>query len=189
MLEIKTQGIDELSRNFRQIEKKVSNHKVLYKRIGIKILKWVDDNFKAEGKEKKWDSLKPRTIAARRKGTSKILQDQGAKGLKGSFTFKVDNRSVRIGSDKFYSVFHEEGGKKTYPITPKKKMWLLFGVTPAERAHLAKGQGSKAEKNKAIFSKGVEHPPLPKRKMLPSKELGLKIAIEVTENFIKEAIK
>lgn len=186
MLSISTTGTDELTRHFRQIQKKVKNHKVLYKRIGIKILRYVNDNFKAEGKESKWKKLSKLTIQARRKKSSKILQDTGK--LKQSYTYKVGRRSVKIGSP-LKIAKHHEFGTKSYQIVPKKKKALLFGVNPAERARLAKKAGSKAEKGKAIFSKGVQHPGLVARPMLPSKELGLMMSIQVADGFVKEAIK
>jgi len=186
MLDIDVKGTDELARSFRQIQKKVSNHKVLYKRIGIKILKFVDDNFKAEGKENKWKELSKLTIQARRKKSSKILQDTGK--LKQSYAYQVGGRSVKIGSPLEIAKYHEFG-TKGYQIVPVKKKVLLFGVNPAERSHLAKGAGSKGEKGKAIFSRGVTHPGLVKRPMLPSKNLALMMSIQVADGFVKEAIK
>lgn len=133
MLSITTKGTDELTRNFRQMEKKVKNHKVLYKRIGIKLVKWIDDNFKAEGIEEKWAGLKPRTIARRRKGSSKILQDTG--GLRASYDYKVGSRSVKIGSGKDYAKHHEFGTKyiPKRPMLPSKPLALTIAIDVTQK--------------------------------------------------------
>jgi len=126
MLSISTRGTDELTKHFRQIEKKVKNHKVLYKRIGIKILKWVNDNFEAEGIEEKWDELKPQTIARRRKETFKILQDTGR--LKGSYTYQSGARKVTIGSAVDYAKYHEP----KRPMLPSKELALMMSIQIAD---------------------------------------------------------
>ena len=97
--------------------------KQLLEAIGNVHIRWVDKNFKAEGIEKRWKPLSPKTIARRRKGSSRILQDTGK--LKGSFNkgrsgnvHKIRGTEVSVGTNVVYASTHEHGRGKI----PKRKM-------------------------------------------------------------------
>lgn len=177
----------EIITNTKEAEKKLKqlsidlNVNELGKQIGLSFVDWIDENFKSQGSKggKKWKKLRPSTIAA--KGSSAVLQDKGA--LKRSFGYEVkstnNNVSVDVGSGlgnadgkrKPIASFHEYGTRANYPIVPKRKKALSFIVK--------KGKGGR------IARKGVVHPRLPKRPMLPSKEKGNTLAKKTMEAYIK----
>jgi phage gpG-like protein len=94
--------------------------------VGLRLMGWVDKNFKEEGTEEKWRPLSAKTIAKRRKNSNRILQDTGKlrmswTGAKGNPTVLGD--TVRVTSNVKYAPAHEFGTKKL----PKRRM------TPTDR--------------------------------------------------------
>lgn len=86
------------------------NVNVLLRAIALRQRKWIDDNFRGEGKLSVggWGPLKAATIARRRKGSSQILQDTGR--LKGSFdTLDIGDTYVVVGSRLRYAATHNFG--------------------------------------------------------------------------------
>jgi phage gpG-like protein len=86
------------------------------RRVGIWVLRWINDNFKTEGgKVGRWKKF--RYGGRFRKGkldtSAKLLQDTGR--LRASFDSKPNKKGVTIGSDLEYSKYHEEG-------VPKKRL-------------------------------------------------------------------
>jgi len=143
----------------------------MHRRIGIELVKWGQRNFKASGLEHKWKPLKRSTVAARRKGSSKPLQDTGR--LRQSFLhFRATESMVRWGSPmKIASYAHF--GTKAHEIKAKKKLFLKFtGVS-----------------GKPVFRKSVKHPGTPPRPLLPSNRLADRIAKTTIDGYIKEHIK
>jgi phage gpG-like protein len=134
--------------------------------IGLRQLKWIADNFRAAGLEEKWPPLAPSTVLGRRRGSSEILQDTGT--LRASFTARIRERSVVVGTNVFYAEFHEKG-TKPYVITVRSKK-----VLANKRAGL-------------FFGKRVDHPGLPRRPMLPRTPTGERLAREVIEAALERA--
>lgn len=107
----------------------------ILKAVGLRQLKWVDDNFRSDGGlVGGWKPLSPFTIMMRRNGSSKPLQDTGI--LRASFNPKKDSRAltiegntVKIGSAVPYASYHEFGTGPIYPIFKKalgvKDKWAL----------------------------------------------------------------
>lgn len=112
-----------------------------------------------------WKRLRPNTIAGRRRGSSKPLNNIGL--LRGSFIvggrsnihkFKGSD-SLTVGSSRQEAVWHNFGTKGPYTIRKKRKKSLRFAVagkTTAKR----KGGGY------WMFADEVTHPGLPARRML-----------------------
>lgn len=74
--------------------------------------RWVQKNFASQGGEHKnnfgpWKKLSLKTIAGRRKGSSKILQDTGR--LKNSFEFKASSKGAVLFTRVKYAKKHEFG--------------------------------------------------------------------------------
>lgn len=134
--------------------------------IGADQLKWVNDNFQKEGIESPWPVLSENTVAARRGASSKPLQDTGK--LRQSFNYSVSGNVVRIGSNLKIAPFHEHG-TSAYPIKPKSGRKLRFMTA-----------------NGPVFASKVNHPGIPQRKMLPTKNLTAKLAVQSIESTIQQ---
>lgn len=128
--------------------------RTLHQRWGTQGMNWVTLNFEQEGAltGSPWAKLKPSTIANRKHGGDRILQDKGAAGLKGSFVMKFDETQTIIGSPVFYSEFHETGRTGPWAIKPKNPDGVL---------------AFKGANGKTVFAKLVMHPGYPARSMLP----------------------
>lgn len=158
--------------------KKTLNKREYLKLVGTQLLRWVNENFKAEGLEKKWAPLSPNTIIGRRKEGrgAKILQDTG--GLRKSFIDKVSKQGqwVAVGTQDKKAQWHHFG-TKPYIIKPRTKKMLRFPVTAVDG-----GKGF-------AFARQVNHPGLPARPLVPSESRGREIAVEELKNYIKVITK
>lgn len=149
------------------------NPAALLKQIGLRQMKWVDDNFRSDGAlAGGWAQLSKNTIAGRRKGSSKPLQDSGI--LRASFTaggkgniFNIAGNEVTIGSAIPYASYHEEG-TGPYEIRPIRAKFLRFMTADGPR-----------------FAKVVHHPGIPKRKILPTVSQARDVSIALIEAKVK----
>ena len=92
-----------------QLSEAVKPESIL-KAIGLRTLKWINDNFEQEGKLSVggWQALKESTLARRRGGQGKILQDTGR--LRGSFEVLDYSAShIVVGSRLVYAATHNYG--------------------------------------------------------------------------------
>lgn len=121
MLEIKA----DLSKSKKLIAKLQAYMKpeAISKAIGLRLLRFIDQNFREEGKlidPSGWKPLKESTIARRRKGSSRILQDTG--NLKRSFDafgYVVGPGKVTVGTKTIYASTHQFGtAGKGIPARP-----------------------------------------------------------------------
>lgn len=142
--------------------------RVMLEVIGQDVLGWVADNFRREGIEKPWARLSPSTIASRRKGSSRILQDTGK--LRQSFTSRVSGNAVEVGTVNRVAPYHHFG-TRPYVIRPVRRKWLRF----------------KDETGATVFSRQVRHPGLSERRLIPSKHVTLRIAIKSIGAVLKQA--
>lgn len=125
-------GLGKVRNMFARIAKGASHRTELHMRYGIQALRWADKNFRDEGglTGSPWAKLSPSTIARRRKGSSRVLQDTGQ--LRQSYTMKFGEDNATVGTNKFYAVFHEKGvdpfeirrGERVYkhPGLPVRRM-------------------------------------------------------------------
>lgn len=142
--------------------------------IGLRLMGWVDANFKAEGIEVKWPKLSPNTIAGRRKASAAVLQDTGR--LRMSWTRAAGNPHiigdlVRITSNVRYAEYHEFG-TGPYVIKPKK---------PGGRLAFKAVGGMR-------FATKVNHPGLPKRQMTPSEQTARRLATQTLNAAIERML-
>ena len=189
--------------------KRILSKQALYDRIGIRIIQWIDQNFKEEGTEKKWTPLRASTIFARRKNSSKILQNTGR--LKQEVTHKASSQSVVIGwPTDSVAKYHHYGTPGPYEIRPKNKKALKFFMPPgagsvlqrhkkgtpnvglvsaaAARQSGLKMPAGKGKLQSVAFAQVVIHPGLPVRQLLPSLPLAKKLARMVVDDAIKEVV-
>jgi phage virion morphogenesis protein len=150
---------------------KAAERRRLLAAIGNRVLEWVNQNFREEGAEEKWEPLSPNTIAGRRGGGSgaKILRDTGR--LAQSFTSRVRGSVAIVGtSDKRASWHHL--GTDPYQIRPKTATALRFMT----------GGGP-------VFTRRVSHPGLPERPLLPSTALAGRLATQVVQAAIRKSVR
>lgn len=132
-----------------------------------------------------WKRLRPNTIVARRKGSSKPLNNIGL--LRGSFLvggrgniykFRGD-KSLTVGSSRQEAVFHNLGTRGPYTIKPTRKKMLRFAVA-----------GNTGNPRRAggfwMFAKEIRHPGLPMRRMLGvNKKQALRIEKKMKDHIDK----
>ena len=90
------------------------------KAIGMRQLGWINQNFQNEGSlVGGWKPLATSTIARRRKGSQRILQDTGR--LRASFDLfgmRITSESVTVGSTNSVAAYHEHGTNRL----PQRRM-------------------------------------------------------------------
>lgn len=134
--------------------------------IGLRGLRFVDENFRAGGLERPWKPLQPNTVAGRRRGSNKPLMNSGR--LRQSFVHKVSGGQVWVGTESQIAGYHEHG-TRPYTIKPKSAAALRFPVVGG-----------------FAFAKQVRHTGLPQRKMLPSAGKGAELATDVANAAVEQ---
>lgn len=165
--------------------------RTLTKLIGLRLLQWVNQNFRQGGAERPWAPLSPNTIAGRRRGRgaggAQMLRDTGH--MAQSFTpgapdslYEETDDFVRVGTADRKAAWHHFG-TAPYTITtkppdrrsrknPKRPGYLLI-MTP---------QGP-------IFRREVHHPGLPARPLLPSDPLARTLAEETLQAYVDQVAR
>ena len=162
----------------------------LHARYAVIASQWIDRNFQSQGAMAGgWRPLKPNTLANRRMGSGRILQNN--RFLQASFLPKWNENEAVVGSAVFYSKFHEEGVPHTWEITPKKGKYLWFKV--ATRFGVRTITRKSGRKLTLPFAEGhlirtekVTHPGLPQRRMLPREPDLLPQLLKTTLNYLLE---
>lgn len=164
-------GLRQFQDRLRSLSRGMGNRAELHRRLGIQALNWVDQNFRQEGAltGAPWRKLSANTVAGRRKGSSKVLQDTGQ--LRMGFNMRFDNASARVGSPSEIAP-HHEFGTRPYEIRPKNRTYLAFPAVsgqPLKKAFTFPSRERKFAKGTPfVFTKGpVHHPGLAQRRMLP----------------------
>lgn len=215
-MEIKAKGIPEVAQQMRQAIRGVQDRTKLHTHIGIKIGQWIDQNFKAEGLEKKWAPLAKSTLFGRRMAgrDAKILQNNGM--LRASHTYRATADRVIVGfPEKSTAEFHHFG-TNPYTIRPKKPDgFLMFfmppggigkgnnttlirrkGGTPkvgmvsaseARQRGLKKPAGRGGMQSVA-FRKEVHHPGLKARPLLPTQPLAESLVQKVVQEYLENTL-
>lgn len=164
-----------LKRKLKKLKDSVDSRELM-EAIGFRLIRWIGQNFRDEGTESPWKELSPNTIAARREGPkhgrgNRILQDRGA--LMQSFDqehaiFKVSVHRVYVGSNLKYAPAHQYGTEPRR-IIPRRGGLLKFITAGGWRS-----------------SKGVNHPGLPARPILPSDKTAKDLAVALIEAKLKQ---
>lgn len=159
----------------------------LVRTVGLAQQAWVNQNFKDEGTEEKWQALSENTKAARRgKGyLAKPLQDTGT--LRRSFVTEYSENEARTGSVMPLAFWHH-AGTKPYDIMAKPNgTWIKsrktrFGPLAFQ---VAKGYNVYTGFTKGwAFATKVRHPGLPARPLVPSAKAGLALAERVLKAYL-----
>ena len=201
----------------------------LFSRVGIAVIRWVDQNFQTGGgKVGGWKPLSELTIFGRRGGSSLPLSNTGK--LKQAVAFKAEPTEVRVGwAGELAKIarWQSEGTAGPYEIKPRFKKALAFPAPPlfalsagvgfyAKRVTIGKkgaatpratgiprvgittpvairAAGFKVPKGKGPIQafavvRGVMHPGLTPRRLLPTAEEAAAIAQPVVQDYIREAM-
>ena len=205
---VNVKGDEKLARHLRGIQWKMGKLKPVYKAWALETLKWIQENYKSEGRKlkgRKWRRLRPLTIQSRRQKSHKPLLDTGH--LLKQWNYQIKRWGVIIGNPSMIAKYHEEGTRGPYPIQPtgrpglyrREARALWFGVTPAQRRRGQQLGGrmewrvkskpyKKWRKAPGIFRKKVMHPGLPKRRQLPNKNEIMPELARVTEAWLKKVV-
>lgn len=165
---IKLTGERELQRKLLNVSKRIANTQKMYKVIGVFELKEIDRTFAKETHEgKPWKAHSPDTIEQRRTGKKSGVsgitgQVFGIKKLQDTGTLK---NSFNARATKHQVVIGAAAGKQN------KKTGVFVGQYAVNHE----------EGNRALG--------IPQRKMLPSKGRGLEIAVDVAEEYVRQAVK
>ena len=150
--------------------RRVFNERAFLRIVGARHLRFIDDNFRAQGLERAWRPLAASTRANPRRGVgAQILRDTGR--LAQSFVTRLRGRSVEVGTNVEYAVFHEEG-TRPYVIRPTRAKALRFFGPEGVR-----------------FARSVRHPGLPVRKLLPTQRTAEDLAGASIEATIRAAAR
>jgi phage gpG-like protein len=145
--------------------------------IGLRLMGWVDKNFKAQGLETKWPRLSPSTIMNRRGGGAGAQALMNTGRLRMSFVGgatgnpKIVGKSVSVTSNVSYAPYHEFG-TRPYTIKPRRSGGVLVFNTP---------RGT-------VFAREVHHPGIPKRRMTPSPGLARELALETMNAAVRKML-
>ena len=144
-LEIKVEIEDkEFQKYMRLMEKNASQLGPFFNKASMIMFRSFAQNFKEQGRPRHWTRLSPNTIAGRRKGSDKILQDTGrlrmstiARGTPGNL-YRQGKNYLKMGS-RLSIAPHHQYGTRPYDIVPRNAKALRFmtaqGIRYAMRVH------------------------------------------------------
>ncbi len=170
--QIDLKGLPQVQNLLQTYAKAAGGDTELYRRWGIQGLNWIDRNFRQEGAltGTPWAALKPNTIANRRRGSSRILQDTGQ--LKASYTMQFSDKETVLGTANKVAIYHQKG-TRAHTVKAKAGGVLAFKV---------------AGKKETVFAKEVRIPALPARPMLPKQSTTsfVQQLVQTAQNYLKE---
>jgi phage gpG-like protein len=121
-MSIKIEGLNELRNKLVKVSEKTNNPAEVYKEIAVKMWREQMDHFDKESDEYgEWQPLKASTIAQRKKGYAKILQDTGR--LKNSITYGADKKGAWVKDGVNYGIYHNSDEPRNK--LPKRKFLFI----------------------------------------------------------------
>ena len=166
---IKVENAKDVMGKMRRLGKDLKPSQILHA-IGFRHLKWVSDNLRLAGIDKKHTVMAPNTIAANpTRSSRRHFSSRFRSVLNQSFTSKVRGNFVVVGTMHQFAAFHHFGTKPTI-ITPRNAKFLTFKTVGGIRR-----------------AKSVKHPGVPSRPLIPTKIVGGKLAEDVLEAVIRKA--
>lgn len=170
-LSVEVKGMARMRAVLNRLAKRATSRRDLHARWAVLALNWINKNFQSEGgMVGGWAPLRPGTLAARRGGSGRVLQDTGL--LRASFIPRWTSEGASVGSAMKTALWHEEG-TDPYVIRPKRPGGALrfIGATKSgvKTKTLRSGRTItlRYAKGDYVFAKEVHHPGLPARRMLP----------------------
>lgn len=215
MPSITIRGMGEVQAILNQARDAMGRREPILKAMGLRVLREVDETFRAQGKPR-WEPLKPSTVAAKRQGKGKG-GPQALSGLRNSFDLTVSANRAVVFSNRPEAVFHEFGTRGPYEIRPKQAKALalpffagrdsgggtsgsgksgrlsLAGLgrsrTVNARRTVQTSGGRKVPFTNVAFYTKVIHPGLPARRMLPTVDQAIPLLVEEGRKFLNHIIK
>lgn len=134
----------------------------LLQAIGNRHIRWMNDNLRQAGLDKKHKTMAKSTIAARPKRTSsRHFSSHYQSVLSQSMVVKIIGaKAVLAGTEAEFAELHQEG-TQPYTISPKSKKLLRF-IT----------------ENGVVFARKVHHPGIPARPLIPTKQTAERLALD-----------
>ena len=162
----------------RELVRRGSDLQPALKRCGIVMTRSFALNFKQEGRPSHWRPLSANTIAGRRKGSSRILQDTGmlrmstiSRTAPGNI-YHLSRNMLKMGSNLKYAVYHQFG-TQPYIIRPRNAKVLRFTVA-----------GTGRSRKRIVFAKVVHHPGLPARPFVVIQDEDVKAMREIFRSYV-----
>lgn len=122
---LKIVGHGAFEKSIAKKYKKLKNREPFHRNAVIELDKWKNKNFEEEGKlamDGGWKPLAAATIAARKRGGDKILQDTA--DLKNKWKMFWDKQKGVFSSSMPYGMFHHKHKKHPRRILPTEKQAL-----------------------------------------------------------------
>lgn len=163
----------EAQRKIRRLINLIDARELL-QAIGNRHIRWMDENLKKAGLEKKHQQMADSTIAARPKRSSTFhFSSRYRSRLSQSLVVTlIGTRAVSAGTEDEFAPIHHEGAGP-YTIRPVRKKVLKF-------------IGSSGEE---IFAKMVSHPGIPARALIPTKQTAERLAIGILDAMLLKKTK
>ena len=165
--------IKEANRKLRRLINLI-NVRELLMAIGQRHIKWMDENLKRAGIEKRHKKMAKSTITARpTRSSSSHFSSRYRSRLSQSMTVRLLGLEAVVAGteDEFAEIHHK--GTGPYIIRPKKAGGFL---------RFESGGG-------IVFAKQVNHPGIPSRSLLPTKFTSERLARGILDAIIKRKVR
>jgi len=133
MITISMEVDNKVSKTLKSLDGKLKDFSVPMKLAGLYMLGSIDENFRKEGRPKKWKPLSKFTLDGRRGGSKRILQDTGT--LRRSITMHATKTQVKVGTSYPWARRLQFGGVNIMPertIRPVNTKALRFIINGKE---------------------------------------------------------
>lgn len=158
--------------------------------VKLRLLAWVDQNFRDAGTETKWPPLAQTTVMLQ--GGPSGLTRQRTKPLEGwrqkVHSLIISDKSLWVGFadeiQKLAAIHHFGSGP--YIIEPVMKKVLAALLPGGMRVSIIGPSGRTSEGRYLIFGKRVHHPGIPRRPLIPSDSLAQRLVVETVEAMLEK---
>lgn len=160
--------------------------------VKLRLLAWVDQNFKDAGTEHRWPPLAQTTVMLQ--GGPSGMTRQRNKPLE---TFRQKVHSLIVGDKSLWVGFADEiqkiaaihhFGSGPYIIEPVQKKVLAALLPGGMRVSIIGPSGRTSEGRYLIFGKRVHHPGIPRRPLIPSDSLAQRLVVETVEAMLEKVV-
>lgn len=154
------------------------DRKQLLTAIGLAHMRWITDNIR-KGGTPPWKRMSENTltVSPQRRGPHHFSSRYSSRLLQ-ALSHKVRDTSVVVGIDDEFAAYHHFG-TNPYTILPRSGKFLAFPVASGVVATRLGVKKPVRGSTDMAFAKGVHHPGLPARPLIPTKAVAERMAIEV----------